>query len=516
MFKFVQTKINNALLNKKCVNIKLRLKKISDQPSKDNNGDSGLKKFDEIPGPKSYPLIGTLYKYLPFIGDYDAEALDKNAWLNWKRYGTLVREEPGVNVLHVFEPDDIEAVFRQDHRYPARRSHVAMQHYRVNKPHLYNTGGLLSTNGPDWWRLRSTFQKNFTGPESVKSHVKTTDCVVKEFVHWIKEKKLSAHEDFLFYLNRLNLEIIGVVAFNERFQSFSQSEQNSNSRSSKTIAAAFGSNSGIMKLDKGFLWKFFKTPLYKKLVESQDYLGKISIEILLKRIKFFEENKTDSDQSLLASFLLQPNVDIKDIVGMMVDILMAAIDTTAYTTSFALYHISLNPDCQEKMYKEIVSFLPEKNSDITPEILSKMNYVRSVIKESLRLNPVAIGVGRLLQKDIIIRDYLIPKGTVVVTQNMLASRLPLFVKDPLAFKPERWLRASSNYENLHPFLSLPFGFGPRSCIARRLAEQNICITLIRVIREFEIKWNGGELGVRTYLINKPDQPVALSFIKRSM
>ena len=63
---------------------------------------------------------------------------------------------------------------------------------------------------------------------------------------------------------------------------------------------------------------------------------------------------------------------------------------------------------------------------------------------------------------------------------MVACRLPQYVKDPLHFKPERWIRGSEHYENIHPFLSLPFGFGPRACIARRLAEQNMCITIIRV------------------------------------
>ncbi|KAM3962950.1 cytochrome P450 302a1, mitochondrial [Aphomia sociella] len=511
MLKSVKS-ILNYTLNRKWLNFKIRA--IRSDNHKESNAHLDLQTFDRIPGPKSYPVIRTLYKYFPLIGEYDAEAMDKNAWLNWRRYGGLVREEPGVNLLHVFEPDDIEAVFRQDDRYPARRSHVAMYHYRVNKPQYYNTGGLLSTNGLEWWKLRSTYQKNFTGPESVKIHVENTDCVVREFVKWIKERKVSPDEDFLYYLNRLNLEVIGIVAFNERFQSFSQSEQDSNSRSSKIIAAAFGSNSGIMKLDKGFLWKFITTPLYKNLVESQDYLGKLSMEILLQKINFFDTHEDDFDQSLLASFLKQPNLDIKDIVGMMVDLLMAAIDTTAYATSFILYHLSRNPDCQEKMYNEITSLLPDKNSEITPEILTKMIYVRCVIKESLRLNPVSIGVGRLLQKDIVLRDYLIPKGTVIVTQNMLACRLPQFVKNPLIFKPERWLRGSPHYEKIHPFLSLPFGFGPRSCIARRLAEQNMCITLIRIIRDFELKWNGGELGVRTLLINKPDKPVTLSFRER--
>lgn len=80
-----------------------------------------------------------------FLGDYNAETLDKNAWLNWRRYGELVREIPGVRLVHVYDPEDIEAVFRQDDRYPARRSHVAMLHYRMGKPEVYNTGGLLST-----------------------------------------------------------------------------------------------------------------------------------------------------------------------------------------------------------------------------------------------------------------------------------------------------------------------------------------------------------------------------------
>lgn len=68
--------------------------------------------------------------------------------------------------------------------------------------------------------------------------------------------------------------VIGVIAFGERFQSFSLIEQDLHSRSSKIIDSAFGSNSGIFKLDKGIIWKMFNTPLYKKLVASQEYLEK--------------------------------------------------------------------------------------------------------------------------------------------------------------------------------------------------------------------------------------------------
>lgn len=33
-----------------------------------NENSVKVKKFEEIPGPRTYPVIGTLYKYFPFIG----------------------------------------------------------------------------------------------------------------------------------------------------------------------------------------------------------------------------------------------------------------------------------------------------------------------------------------------------------------------------------------------------------------------------------------------------------------
>lgn len=57
---------------------------------------------------------------------------------------------------------------------------------------------------------------------------------------------------------------------------------------------------------------------------------RVAKEIVLKNIHYFEHDSENSDKSLLGSFQRQPDIDLKDIVGMMVDILMAAIDTVRF------------------------------------------------------------------------------------------------------------------------------------------------------------------------------------------
>lgn len=63
-----------------------------------------------------------------------------------------------------------------------------------------------------------------------------------------------------------------------------------------------------------------------------------------------------------------------------------------------------------------------------------------------------------------------------MTQNQVSCRLPEYFPDPDAFIPERWFAKGE----INPFLVLPFGHGPRACIARRMAEQNMYTVIIQV------------------------------------
>lgn len=83
---------------------------------------------------------------------------------------------------------------------------------------------------------------------------------------------------------------------------------------------------------------------------------------------------------------------------------------TNYTTSFALYHLATNPEVQNKLYEESCRLLIEPNSPVTTAILTQAQYMKAVLKESLRLNPISVGIGRILAKDTILSGYHVPKG----------------------------------------------------------------------------------------------------------
>lgn len=58
-----------------------------------------------------------------------------------------------------------------------------------------------------------------------------------------------------------------------------------------------------------------------------------------------------------------------------------------------------------------------------------------------------------------------------------------YVTDAHKFMPERWLKINQGgFEGkLHPFASLPYGYGARMCLGRRFADLEMQVLLAKVI-----------------------------------
>lgn len=73
-------------------------------------------------------------------------------------------------------------------------------------------------------------------------------------------------------------------------------------------------------------------------------------------------------------------------------------ETTSLTVCFALSMLALYPDIQEKLYLQLVDV--QKNESVE-ENLQKLEYLDMVVKETLRLYPIAALVFRKADDDVL-------------------------------------------------------------------------------------------------------------------
>lgn len=82
-------------------------------------------------------------------GTYDWNEIHKAGFVKHAKWGRIVKERmvPGVDVVWLFDPNDISKVLNNSgpNMYPQRKSHLGLQKYRKDRPHIYKTGGLLPT-----------------------------------------------------------------------------------------------------------------------------------------------------------------------------------------------------------------------------------------------------------------------------------------------------------------------------------------------------------------------------------
>lgn len=67
--------------------------------------------------------------------------------------------------------------------------------------------------------------------------------------------------------------------------------------------------------------------------------------------------------------------------------------------------------------------------------------------------------------------------TLITLCHFATSRDPAVFLNPDEFQPHRWLNKEQTH---HPYASVPFGVGKRSCIGRRIAELELYLALARV------------------------------------
>ncbi|VAH24539.1 unnamed protein product [Triticum turgidum subsp. durum] len=113
--------------------------------------------------------------------------------------------------------------------------------------------------------------------------------------------------------------------------------------------------------------------------------------------------------------------------------------------------------------------------------MSKLTYLRMVVKETLRLRiPAALLVPRETLRKIQIAGYDIPAKTRVIVNAWAIARDPNVWKDPEEFYPERFEDTDIDFNGAH-FELLPFGSGRHICPGMDMGVANVEFILANIL-----------------------------------
>ncbi|KAK2494377.1 hypothetical protein MC885_010489 [Smutsia gigantea] len=428
-----------------------------------------------LPGPTNWPLLGSLLEIL-WKGGLKKQHHTLAEY--HKKYGKIFRMKLGsFDSVHLGSPCLLEALYRTESAYPQRLEIKPWKAYRDYRKEGY---GLLILEGEDWQRVRSAFQKKLMKPVEIMKLDNKINEVLADFVDRIDELcgERGHIEDLYGELNKWSFESICLVLYEKRFgllQKNAGEEALNFITAIKTMMSTFGR----MMVTPVQLHKSLNTKVWQAHTQAWDTIFRSVKSCINNRLeKYSEQPSTD----FLCDIYHHSPLSKKELYAAVTELQLAAVETTANSLMWILYNLSCNPHVQYKLLKEIQSVLPEHQMP-RAEDLRNMPYLRACLKESMRLTPSVPFTTRTLDKAVILGEYALPKGTVLMLNTQVLGSNEENFEDSSQFRPERWLQKK---RKINPFAHLPFGIGKRMCIGRRLAELQLHLALCWIVRKYDI------------------------------
>jgi cytochrome P450 family 135 len=147
----------------------------------------------------------------------------------------------------------------------------------------------------------------------------------------------------------------------------------------------------------------------------------------------------------------------------LVTLLLAGHETTATALAWTADLLVRHPQALQRLSAEIAAGEGD-------------DYLRAVIKESLRLRPVVPLAGRRLTSDLQVNGETLPAGTDVTPAIWLTHTRADLYPEPYAFRPERFLDDGPT-----TYGWIPFGGGVRRCLGAAFAEFEMRVVLTELL-----------------------------------
>ncbi len=159
-------------------------------------------------------------------------------------------------------------------------------------------------------------------------------------------------------------------------------------------------------------------------------------------------------------------------------LLVAGVETTAATLSWALHVLARDPATAERIHAEAEAAGPDAATR------AALPYTARFVQEVLRLYQPLWFVGRRAMEPVRIGRHELPRGAEVVYSAATLHRDPVLFPAPLRFDPDRWLARPE--KSLPRGAYLPFGTGNRKCVGDGFAWAEMLAVLAAVTTRWHL------------------------------
>lgn len=205
----------------------------------------------------------------------------------------------------------------------------------------------------------------------------------------------------------------------------------------------------------------------------------------LEKVKSKDTETNDVIDVLLTTSKENPEeIDRTHIERMCLDLFVAGTDTTSNTLEWAMTEAIRNPETMRKAKSELEEIVG-KGKIIGEEDVQRLPYLRCMVKETMRIHPpVPFLIPRKVEEDVEVRGYTVPKNCQVLVNAWAIGRDADAWKNPLEFKPERFLESDMDVRG-RDFELIPFGAGRRICPGLPLAIRMVSVMLGSLLNSFD-------------------------------
>ncbi|WP_434965921.1 cytochrome P450 [Janibacter indicus] len=360
---------------------------------------------------------------------------------------------------------------------------------------MFVADGLFTaeTDEPNWRLAHDLLMPAFSKSAMRGYHdvmVEATDELISV---WDKAAGEGRTVDVSPWLTKLTLETIGRAAFSHTFRSFETAEVDPFVTTFVADMSHAAARSNVAALP--FVGRRMVRTRDREALARHEYIDRLLRDIVAER----ETSGVEHDD-LLGRMMHVPVdesgalLEAANVRHQILTLLVAGHETTSGAVSFALYHLTREPEVLARVRAELDEVLgTDPSATPTFEQVPKLRYLRRVVDETLRLWPTAPGFARSPRETTTIgADGCagVPGGLRMTPQDKVLVFIPLLHRDPDVwpdperFDPDRFLPEHNRARPAHAYK--PFGTGERACIGRQFALHESVIVLAKLLHAFDL------------------------------